>query len=107
MLRKLEANEKGSPQAARHVMPGGSVIQENLTRLAAIETRSLGLQTEPPTVTRTVGRQNATPTTGEIFAVMCRAPFPSRLSLSIRTHSMGGLKDDGAEGWYQPAPKRS
>ena len=46
VLWVLEANEKGLQQDVRHVMPRGLVIQENLTRLAAIETRSLGLQTE-------------------------------------------------------------
>ena len=37
VLRKPENIEKGSPQDARHVPPRGSVIDENLTRLAAIE----------------------------------------------------------------------
>ena len=63
MLRKSEANETGLPQDARHVMPRGSVIQENLTRLAAIQTRSQALQTESAIETRTVGTRTTTPPT--------------------------------------------
>ena len=46
--------------------------------------------------------------TEENFTVKCRAPHPSKQSLSllsIRTHSMAGFKDDREEGWYHPAPK--
>ena len=42
------------PPAARPVLPRGSMVKENLTRLATIETRSLGLQTASPTATRSV-----------------------------------------------------
>ena len=45
------------PPEARPVLPRGSMIKENLTRLAAIETRSQGLQTASPTATRSVTTQ--------------------------------------------------
>ena len=60
---KPEAEEEVPPQEVRPVMTRGSVIKVNFTRLAALGTRSLGLQTASLTATRSVATQTAIFTT--------------------------------------------
>ena len=52
--RKIKTEEWVPPPELRPVLPRGSMIQENLTLLATIETRSLGLPTTFSTATQSV-----------------------------------------------------
>ena len=75
---------EGGVPPPRPVVPRGSMIQENVTRLASIETRSLGLQTMSPTVTRSVKTQSTSFTTDK------------GLIAAVALHP-AGLQDGGAK----------